>query len=222
MDSHFIQTPTAEPLIERLLSTINSALNADKSVVWLLSGGSAIGVAVTVAKQLTDSEHRKNLRILQIDERYGPVGHPDSNWKQTLDAGFSCEGAQCHPILQGLSLPETLSSYTETLQDALNNCQLRVGLLGIGPDGHTAGMLPNSSAANETTQLTATYRGPDYMRITMTTPAIARLDYAIAFASGESKRSTLEKLQKEVPIPTQPAQAIKKAAQWYVYSDVLA
>jgi 6-phosphogluconolactonase/glucosamine-6-phosphate isomerase/deaminase len=222
MESHFIQTSSPAPLIERLVTTINGTLSADMQVAWFLSGGSAISIAVTVANQLIDEGHRSKLRILQIDERYGPVDHSNSNWKQLLDAGFNCPGAMYRPILHGLSFAETISSYTETLQDALNNCKLRVGLLGIGPDGHTAGMLPDSTAANEIAQLAIGYQGPDYTRITMTTPAIAHLDLAIAYANGEAKRPTLQQLQTEMPVPIQPAQAIKKAAQWYVYSDVLA
>jgi 6-phosphogluconolactonase/glucosamine-6-phosphate isomerase/deaminase len=222
MDTHFVQTPNPALLIERMVTAINDALSAGTSVAWFLSGGSAIAIAVETAKRITEGEPRKQLRILQIDERYGPVGHPDSNWQKLMDSGFRCEGAVYRPILHDLSFPETVSSYDETLQDVLNNGGLRVGLLGIGPDGHTAGMLPGSTAANETEKLAVGYQGPDFTRITMTTPAMAQLDLALVFAGGEDKRPTLQKLEGDAPLSVQPAQAIKKAAQWYIYSDVLA
>ena len=83
MDTHFIQTPTPEPLIERLVTEINNALSADIPVAWFLSGGSAITIASAVAEQIIEGEPRQRLRILQIDERFGPVGHADS--KMTLN-----------------------------------------------------------------------------------------------------------------------------------------
>lgn len=222
MDTHFIQTPTPEPLIERLVTEINSALSSGTPVAWFLSGGSAIAIASAVAQQILEGESRQHLRILQIDERFGPVGHADSNWKQLLDTGFRCDGAMYRPVLHGQSLNKTINTYEETLEDAFNNCKLRIGLLGIGPDGHTAGILPGSSATHETNRLVVGYQGPDYIRITMTPVAIARLDLAVAFAGGEAKRATIEQLRQDAPLSVQPAQVIKRAAQWSVYSDVLA
>lgn len=219
MDQHFIQTTSPTPLIEQLVTTINQALAGDASVAWFLSGGSAIPIAIAVADRLT--EPRNKLRILQIDERFGPVGHANSNWQQLLDGGFHCDDALYRPVLHGWSLPLTIETYTEAVLDALGNCKLRIGLLGIGPDGHTAGMLPGSSAAHEMTRLVTGYQGPDFTRITLTTPALARLDLAVAYAGGEAKRATLANLRSEVSISAQPAQAIKKASNWYVYSDVL-
>ncbi len=219
MEQHFIQTPSPSPLIEQLVKTIDEALAKDIPVAWFLSGGSAIPIAVEVAKKLTAS--KTQLRVLQIDERFGPVGHADSNWKQLLDAGFNCEGAQYRPVLHGWSLPLTVETYTEAVLDAFGNCDLRIGLFGIGPDGHTAGMLPGSTAANEMTKLVVNYQGPDYTRITLTTPALAKLDLAVAYAAGEPKRPTLQNLHSEMPISIQPAQALKRAKDWCVYSDVL-
>ena len=222
MDTHFVQTTTAEPLVRRLVTTINSALAAGAPIAWFISGGSSIAIAVAASKQITPGETRKNLRVLQIDERYGPVGHSNSNWKQLIDAGFDGDGMVYRPVLHGLTLPLTVETYLETVTDALNNCRVRIGLLGIGPDGHTAGMLPGSTAANETKTLVVGYQGPDFTRITMTAPALTRLDLALAYASGEPKRATLAALRNDTPIVTQPAQALKKAANWAVYSDVLA
>lgn len=222
MDTHFIQTTSPEPLITKLVTDINTALSQGTSVAWFLSGGSSIAIAASVSRQITPGEVRGRLRVLQIDERYGPVGHPDSNWKQLLDAGFDGNGMTYRPILHGLTLPMTVDAYTETVSDALHNCGLRIGLLGIGPDGHTAGMLPGSPAAEEANALVSAYQGPDFMRVTMTTPALAQLDLILAYASGEPKRATLAALHGDAPIPAQPAQAIKRAHDWYVYSDVLA
>ena len=76
-----------------------------------------------------------------------------------------------------------------------------------------------SYADNEATQqLTpGVYRDKD--RITMTAAAIAKLDEAIVCAFGESKHLPLDRLEQQIPIARQPAQALKLARDLAIYND---
>ena len=56
-------------------------------------------VAKKIKEKLSD-----NLVVALVDERYGPVGHPDSNWFKLEIAGFKIKGAKMIPILIGISL----------------------------------------------------------------------------------------------------------------------
>jgi len=95
---------------------------------------------------------------------------------------------------------------------------IKVGLFGIGADGHTAGILPGSSVLTDS-HIVSTYTGPDFQRITITPLVVAKLDVAIAFATGSKKASALSDLQKDLSISQQPAQVLKLANSTYIYTN---
>jgi 6-phosphogluconolactonase/glucosamine-6-phosphate isomerase/deaminase len=87
MPLKFILTTSWEDGIADLTAHLITELRAGKRVLWLLSGGSNIRAIVEVMDSIDDSL-TPNLSLLLADERFGPVGHHDSNWQQLLDAGF--------------------------------------------------------------------------------------------------------------------------------------
>jgi 6-phosphogluconolactonase/glucosamine-6-phosphate isomerase/deaminase len=219
-NSHYIRTHSHQQAVHHLVQTITQALFEGKRVLWLLSGGSVIPIAVAAAKEIRSTTHGDRLTIMQVDERYGLTGHTESNWQKLAKAGFDCKPARYEPILRGLPFTQTVATYKALLIQAMETSDLRVGLFGIGVDGHTAGMLPGSAAAKETELMVVGYHGTDYDRITITTPAIAEMDLAIAYTAGLEKLPAVERLRDaELPIPKQPAQALKQARELYVYND---
>ena len=171
-------------------------------VLLLLSGGSAASVGVAAVRKLA-VDIRDQIMIGQVDERYGEVGHPDANGNALLAAGVV-------PILIGAPLEQTVAKYEAWLQAQMASADFKIALLGIGADGHTAGILPHSPALAETPNLVTSYQGPDYLRITTTPALLAQLDEAVVYASGEAKRPVLESLNEDRPAADQPAQLLKK------------
>jgi 6-phosphogluconolactonase/glucosamine-6-phosphate isomerase/deaminase len=83
------------------------------------------------------------------DERYGPVGHPDSNAAALDLAGFAPMQANVIPILvAGLDLAATRENYQAAALAAFQKAEIVIGQFGIGSDGHIAGILPNSPATD--------------------------------------------------------------------------
>jgi 6-phosphogluconolactonase/glucosamine-6-phosphate isomerase/deaminase len=171
-----------------------------------------------LALDLIIPELRSNLYITLTDERYGTLGHQDSNWRQLEAAGFKATGANIFPVLTGQDILAATRSYNDFLKQELAGAAYKIGLFGIGADGHTAGILPYSSALSSL-DLAANYEATDFQRITMTPLAIAQLDEAVVFAVGAAKWPTLEKLKKETAIKEQPAQALKKTAKLLIFTD---
>lgn len=209
-----------DPVIDALIEALQKQLGQKRRVLWLVPGGSAITVAVVVAQQLSEAKvDCSRLTISLTDERFGPVGHADSNWRQLLEAGFELPGANLHPVLSGVSMTKTASEWDRWLEAEITHCDYRLAFLGIGPDGHTAGILPGSLAVRSK-KLVASFASPAFRRITITPPAIARFDEVIVYAQGEAKHATLKRLaETRTPLTEQPAQAIKRAAQATIYSD---
>lgn len=219
---HYIPTTGWEDGIAELAKCLIDELSAGQKVLWLLSGGSNITASVKVMDCIT-AENSKNLTIGQIDERYGPIGHSDSNWAQLLKAGLDTKEAQVLPILiGGLDLSSTANSYGKTLQQNWGKHDKVLMQLGIGNDGHVAGILPYSVAVSEKTQLVTSYIGNDFERITISPVAFEQKATAVVFAFGVAKHEAVHNLQHlDLAVDEQPAQLLKLLTNVYFYSDQL-
>ena len=204
---------------KKLCELLLHELKQDKTVSWFLSGGSNLKVATQIMHKLLG--HEDKLIVTLADERYGPVGHKDSNWQQLLDAGFDPGNAVKYPVLQeGLSLQATARMFELTLQDCLTKADTVVALLGIGLDGHISGILPHSPATRPTDSLVVGYETDQYDRITTTFKALKKIDTAFCLAYGLGKKPALLNLRdKKLPLEEQPAQILKQIKQAYVYND---
>ncbi len=217
----FIYSSDGEVGVGALATSLSALLNAHKRVLWLICGGSNIALA----KEVMDIVQKEaqgtigGLTIGQTDERYGPVGHPDSNWRQMLDAHFNFEGVGALPILQNKSLEDTAAAYSVVLADAFGSHDAVVAQFGIGADGHVAGMLPHSPAVGETA-LVVGYESKPFVRITMTPPAFAHINAAYTFVFGEGKKEAVAKLQtQELSLSDEPCQILKTIPESFFYSD---
>ena len=213
----FRKISSQKPVVDYLVEVLRRELKTGKRVLWLVPGGSSIAIAAEVSKQL-DPENLKNLAVTLTDERYGPVDHPDSNWRQLEEAGFALPGATFLPVLTGKEMDATAGYFANLLQKLLENAQYSLGFFGIGADGHTAGILPSSPAVKEKS-FAAGYDAGQFKRLTMTPPAIALLDEAVVYATGEAKWPVFDQLDTELPLDKQPSQALKQVPKLTVFND---
>src|SRR5690242_15322144 len=133
----FYKASSLDSVASFITDKLSQQLKAGKRVLWLVPGGSSIAVAAEVAKQLeAGNVPLENLTVTLTDERYGAVGHPDSNWLQLEQVGFELPGATMQPVLTGATRDETVANFAKTLDDDLNANDYRLGFFGIGPDGH--------------------------------------------------------------------------------------
>lgn len=196
----FCKIDDTAPVVDHLVNVLREKLSGGDKVLWLVPGGSAIAVAVEVAEQLQDID-LSNLTVTLTDERYGEVGHPDSNWHQLHQAGFHLPGAIMVPVFpHGHTIEETTTEFARHLQEYCQGAAYCIGFFGLGADGHTAGILPGSSAVKATEW--AVHYPANYLRVTMTPPAIAALEEAVVYAMGEAKRQPLEQLQQDLTVKT--------------------
>lgn len=213
---------TTTPIESATLATANTIrehLKNNERVLWLLTGGSGFMIAIKVLEALSDIK-LNNLYITMTDERYGVVGHDAENWQLLLNSGFKAPGAKLYRPLNGKDRTETTEKFKDWLSEQLYHANYKIGLFGIGEDGHTAGIKPNSIAAR-TQDLATSFTGDDYERITMSLPAISKLDEAIIQVSGDNKFPVLHKLFNEQVSPTiQPAQIFKSIPKATIYSNV--
>ena len=176
---------------------IISELRAGKFVLWLVSGGSNVAIAVSALDLIKKScrNHLSHLFVTLTDERFGPVGHTDSNWKQLGDKGFDFSCVQATPVLKGLDPQETARTFEENFKRMRGEVDIIIGQFGVGDDCHIAGVLPLSEAVSSKKFVVA-YDTPKFLRVTLTLEALKSIDVAYAFVFGESKNEALKKLKE--------------------------
>ncbi len=200
-----------------IVTLLNTTRRSGKTVLLLVSGGSNINLAVRICNQLDESDVPLHLGL--VDERYGAVGHADSNWQKLLAAGLNTAKVTAHPVLMDDdSIEQTAQRYDTTLRDLRASVDVTIGLFGIGTDGHTAGILPNSPIITSR-QLVDQYDGPDFRRITMTFLAITQLDVVFVVAFGDSKWPALNHMNTDGAVSDIPARIFIATRHTTLYTD---
>lgn len=206
-----------QPIVDHITSVLREHLDKGEKVTWLVCGGSAVDIAAAVSEALFGTDVLR-LTVTLTDERFGEVGHEDSNWIQLEKAGFQLEKAFTVPVLTNKNMEQTVADFDTTLDNMLHNADYKIALFGMGADGHIAGILPESGAILAE-GLAAGYQTPDFTRITMTFEAIKLLDEAVLYVRGGKKLKALQDLQQPLTLQHQPAQIIKKLSKATVYND---
>lgn len=216
--------------IEAMATRISDALSAGRKVLWLVCGGSNITVAAKALERIRTRcvpEAIPNLTIGLTDERYGAVGHKDSNWQQFVEMNVNLHKVNLVPVLIGKSLEATVDEYEAQLMSTINavhaNHGIVVAMFGIGADGHISGILPNTESA-ESERFVVGYKAGPYIRITTTFNAIQKIDtaYAFVFSGGSTTKESMMKqlIHGEVDLEDQPAQILKKLPEANLYTDI--
>jgi 6-phosphogluconolactonase/glucosamine-6-phosphate isomerase/deaminase len=201
-----------------VVDVLREHLSRGERVLWLLTGGSGIPIAIQASQKLENINLTK-LSVTLTDERFCPIGHKDENWQQLLNDGFSLPGATLYRPLIGADMQTTAERFDEWLTKQFKEADFTLGIFGLGSDGHTAGIKPHSPAITAES-LATSYQGSDFDRVTISFNAIKQIDEAVVQASGNEKREVLHKLISETfPLAEQPAQILKEIPHVTIYSN---
>ena len=132
------------------------------------------------------------------DERFVPYDHPESNYRMTREAMLAkapVPPENIHPVPADGTPDEAALRYEQTLQAAYGTPVLDptrplfdITLLGLGPDGHTASLLPGEKVLEERKRwVAAVSHGRPEVRITMTYPVIESSRYVAFLVAGQEK-----------------------------------
>src|SRR5215472_15082592 len=155
------------------------------------------------------------VQVFQVDERVAPDGDPDRNLthlQESLLAHAPIKREQIHAMLVSLpDLDAAAKQYSATLHDVLGTPPvLDLAHLGLGPDGHTASLVPGDPVLNITDAdvgVTGVYMG--HRRMTLTYPMLNRSRKILWLLTGAEKAAMLPRLQ--AGDPTIPAGRISSS-----------
>lgn len=148
----------------------------------------------------------QQLHVLQVDERVAPAGDPERNLthlRESLLSHAPLPPQQIYPMpVEDPDLAAAAARYARTLRELAGDPPvLDLVHLGLGPDGHTASLVPGDDVLNVTdadVALTSgTYQGR--RRMTLTYPVLNRARQILWVVTGAEKVDALRKLRAADP-----------------------
>lgn len=229
---------------QTVLEKAAAAVEKNGFFTLVLSGGKTPRKLYSL---LADSYYRDRLHWAKIhvfwgDERKVPPNHPDSNYKSAFESLLSkvplpashiyripaemttaVEAARAYDQTLknffrtlGQKFPSVNPYYTNSIGEAFPRFDLI--LLGLGEDGHTASLFPNSSLTVEKTKWVAGgyVENVSGERITLTLPVINSAHSVLFLCAGESKSTIVREIFREdgPPFPAKWVRPTEGDLEW--------
>ena len=200
-----------------------------------LSGGST---PRGVFKLLTEDEVRERIpwshvHIFWGDERCVASTHPESNYRmaeETLLTRVPIPSENVHRIPAERAPEQAASDYEQTLREALALSKdelprFDLVFLGMGPDGHTASLFPETAGLKETKRLVISHyvEKLKVSRITLAPFVLNNAAHVVFLVCGADKASTLKDVLQgpHQPdfLPAQLIRPVNGTLLWLVDQD---
>jgi 6-phosphogluconolactonase len=148
------------------------------------------------------------VHVVQVDERIAPAGHPDRNLthlRESLIGRAPLPPDQLHAMPVEWADPAAAAmDYSKTLEKIAGSPPvLDLAHLGLGPDGHTASLVPGDPVLDvddADVAPTGMYQGR--RRMTLTYPMLSRARLVLWIVTGNDKAGMLARLRdKDLSIP---------------------
>jgi 6-phosphogluconolactonase len=143
----------------------------------------------------------ESVHLLQVDERVAPAGHDDRNLthlRESLVERVPLPEEQLYAMpVDSADLEAAAAEYARTLERLAGSPPvLDVVHLGLGPDGHTASLVPGApvlTVSDADVALTGEYQGR--RRMTLTYPVLDRARRVLWLVTGAEKAGMLHRLR---------------------------
>ena len=137
------------------------------------------------------------IEIYQVDERVAPAGSEERNLTHLIESlSIGAQGSIRPMPVTHDDLEAAAERYAKLLPEALD-----LAHMGLGPDGHTASLVPGDPVLEVTDRRVAVTAGPyeGVRRMTLTFPVLSRVRFLLWVVTGEEKRGALEMLLARDP-----------------------
>jgi 6-phosphogluconolactonase len=165
------------------------------------------------------------------DERCVPPEHPDSNYRMVYEALISkvqLPADNVHRINGEGNAADNALAYENQLRTffaGLKWPRFDLVLLGMGEDGHTASLFPNSPALRELSRWVVPAKNEQLRqeRITLTVPVFNQARRIMILVTGKKKAQRLKEVLRPQPgseqLPVQAIAPIEGMLEWLVDAE---
>ena len=209
-------------LAEAVASTINTCVRAQERCAIALAGGDTPrGLYTLLATDFKKHVPWKRVHVFWGDERLVPAGDPRRNdrmARETLLDRVPCPKRQIHPMATRAhqSPADAAREYEDTMRQHFVDGRPRFDLvlLGMGAEGHTASLFPQSPALDEQDRWVSAVTVPadPSDRLTLTLPVFNCAANVYFLVTGAAKGRALNAAMDPATDPrTCPAAGVRPA-----------
>ncbi|MCA9383842.1 6-phosphogluconolactonase [Candidatus Dojkabacteria bacterium] len=199
---------TTEPHIkiaDTIAKSILNQLGAGNKVLLLTAGGRAHKVYDELARLLNNND-LANLTVSLGDEHWSMNKEDDAtSWSNFSDLNFWSvvikNNGRVYDIIQGQGQDTDSDLFDTFLEEQISSGAYVISWQGMGADGHTAGILPNTKEEFSQIYLQNRYSvahdqgGKTPLRVTITPKLIESTKEIYVYAVGEEKKEMLTKMR---------------------------
>jgi len=231
-DIRILNTPQElfQAAAAEFIALASTAIRDHEKFSVALSGGSTPKSLYSVLAKATLSWEK--IFFFWSDERHVPPDHPESNYRMAKEALLSIVPVPPENIFRVRAEEKDANVVARDYEEALRSFfRLRPGefprfdliLLGLGPDGHTASLFPNTPALNETKRLVVANWVEKFKtnRITFTYPVLNYAACVIFLVSGGDKSEIVREVLENpgADLPSQKVHPANGRLLWLLDKD---
>jgi 6-phosphogluconolactonase len=205
---------------EEFVRVARAAIGAQGRFTVALSGGSTPKSLYSLLASNYSDFVWNRVFLFFGDERHVPPTDPESNYRMVKESLLSKISIPAENVFrvpaENHDAAAAATEYESTIRQFF---QLKPGefprfdliLLGMGPDGHTASLFPDSAALQEKSRIVVANWVAKFNthRITFTFPVLDRAAEVLFLASGSDKADMLHQVLESKNSPPLPSQSVQ-------------
>jgi 6-phosphogluconolactonase len=200
--------------VDHWVNTAKRSIQQRGRFAVALSGGSTPKAIYERLVSIKDLDFSK-VWLFWSDERNVHPDHPDSNYRMAMESfqKLPIPQYQIFRMEAETNIEAHAKDYEEKMKRCLGPHLLDLVMLGLGEDGHTASLFPETSGLLETKKLVIANHVPQLQttRMTFSFQAINQSRHVAIYAFGSSKKEIVPKVLQAPILSKFPASAIGSA-----------
>lgn len=196
------------------IATANKSIQQRGAFFVALSGGNTpLAIFREIVKNKDKLLDLSKIFLFWGDERTVPITSSESNYGQAMSILAELHLPEEHIFRMQVEEAHGDEMYQQTIETVVPDASFDMVMLGMGEDGHTLSLFPDTEGIHEQERLVMFNDVPQLQarRMTITLPLVHRAKHVVAYVQGENKREVIKNLFSNVQSPSYPIASVGTA-----------